>query len=227
MDICALIAVRSGSQRVKNKNIKLFAKKTSLLEIKVSQAVQSKYLRNVYVSSDSDEMLKLAESYDAIGIKRDSYFASNTVPMNSVYEYMAKQLDCEHIVYLHVTSPLLKNQTLDHCIEKYKCLDPKNYDSLATVNHLHEYLWKDGKPINYNPGEHPRSQDLPEVFSLNFAVNIISREKMIKQKNIIGKSFYPIVMDKEESIDVDTEFEFNIAEFLYLKKMKELKNEQL
>jgi N-acylneuraminate cytidylyltransferase len=130
---------------------------------------------------------------------------------------MAKQLDCEHIVYLHVTSPLLKNKTLDHCIEKYMSLDLNKFDSLATVNHLHEYLWRDGNPINYDPEAHPRSQDLPEILSLNFAVNIISRDKMIKHKNIIGNSFYPIITRKEESIYVDTEFEFDIAEFLYLK----------
>ena len=221
MDISALIAVRSGSERVKKKNIRPFAKETSLLEIKLSQAARSKYLKNVYVSSDSDEMLDLANAFNAVGIKRDPHFASNTIPMNLVYEYMANQLDCEHIVYLHVTSPLLKNKTLDYCIEKYKSLDFAKYDSIATVNRLHEYLWKDGKPLNYNPDEHPRSQDLPKVFSLNFAVNIISRNKMIKLKNIIGKSFYPIVLEKEESIDVDTEFEWGIAEHLYLQQKKD------
>ena len=49
---------------------------------------------------------------------------------------------------------------------------------------------------------------------------------MIKHKNIIGNSFYPIITRKEESIDVDTEFEFDIAEFLYLKNesIKKWKN---
>ena len=212
-DICGLIAVRSGSERVHNKNIRPFAD-TSLLEIKLEQAKNTKLLNNVFVSSDSDKMLKLSKKYGAIPLKRDPYYASNSVPMNLVYEYLANQLSCEHIVYLHVTSPLLKKQTLELCIKNYIKLG-KSYDSLCTVNKVQEYLWKDGKPLNYDPKYHPRSQDLPDVYSLNFAVNIISRKKMIERRNIVGKNFSPFVMDKAESIDIDSELDFRTAEFIY------------
>lgn len=213
IEICGLIAVRSGSERIHNKNIRPFAN-TSLLEIKLEQAKNTTLLKNVFVSSDSDEMLNIARRYKAIPLKRDPYFATNTVPMNLAYEYMAKQLTCEHIAYLHVTSPLLKKSTLEKCIETYIKLE-NNFDSLCTVSKVQEYLWKDNKPLNYDPNAHPRSQDLPDVYSLNFAVNIISRKKMIKRKNIVGQNFYPFIMDKEESVDIDTELDFKIAEFIY------------
>lgn len=219
-DICGLIAVRSGSERVKNKNIRPFAN-TSLLEIKLEQAKNTKLLNNVFVSSDSDEMLNISKEYGAIPLKRDPYYASNSVHMNLVYEHLANQLSCEHIVFLHVTSPLLKKQTLELCIKNY-IKSGKNFDSLCTVSKVQEYLWKDGKPLNYDPNSHPRSQDLPDVYSLNFAVNIISRKKMIERRNIVGENFFPFVLDKEESVDIDSKLDFRIAEFIY--KQRKIKS---
>ena len=81
MNIKALIPVRAGSQRVKNKNIKLFAG-TSLLEIKIKQMLEIKEIDGVIVNSDSDEMLEIAKSLGAETIKRDDYFASSTVSIN-------------------------------------------------------------------------------------------------------------------------------------------------
>jgi CMP-N-acetylneuraminic acid synthetase len=79
-------------------------------------------------------------------------------------------------------------------------------------------MWLDGKAINYDPKNHPRSQDLPKIYALNFAVNILSRETMIKNKNILGDNFYSYMIDDIESVDVDTEFDFKIAEMLYNNK---------
>ena len=82
-------------------------------------------------------------------------------------------------------------------------------------------MWLGDKAINYDPLNHPRSQDLPDVYALNFAANILSREMMIKNRNIIGDKFYPYMIDDVESVDVDTEFDFVIAEFLYNNRGKD------
>ena len=208
-----LIAVRKGSQRIINKNIRDFCG-TSLLEIKVKQALNCKMLDQVIVSSDCDMMLQKAEDLGAIPLKREQKYCTSEVPMNDVYENLAKETSCDHIVYLHVTSPLLLDDTLYKAIEKYKYLE-KEYDSLATVEEIKKYLWHNGDAVNYDPNHHPRSQDLPEYYALNFAVNIISRDIMIKKKNIVGERFYPYKLSDIESVDVDTMHEFKIAETFY------------
>lgn len=81
-------------------------------------------------------------------------------------------------------------------------------------------MWLGDKAINYNPKSHPRSQDLPDIYALNFAVNVLPRELMIKNKNILGDNFYPYILDEIEAVDVDTEFEFMLAETLYEKLRK-------
>lgn len=217
--VCALIAVRKGSQRVKNKNIKDFCG-TSLLEIKVKQALKCELIDEVVVSSDCEEMLLMSKKLGAKTHKRDSYYCSSTVPMNEVYENLAQTLECDHVVYLHVTSPLLTDESLRRCIELYR--NKKNeYDSLATVELVKKYLWHNNTPINYDPNSHPRSQDLPSYHALNFAVNIIARKDMIENKNIVGKKFLTYELDEIESIDVDNEFDFQVAEHFYKKQIKE------
>ena len=82
--IKAVIPVRAGSQRVKNKNIKPFAG-TSLLEIKIKQLKQIDLLDEIIVNTDSEEMLELARSLGVTPFKRDSYYASaaSSVSINS------------------------------------------------------------------------------------------------------------------------------------------------
>jgi N-acylneuraminate cytidylyltransferase len=216
MSLTALIAVRKGSKRVKNKNIKNFYN-TSLLDIKLKQATECKQFDEIIVSSDSEEMLDIAKNYNVTSLKRPDHFCTDHVPMNDVYEHLAKNVKTDHIAYLHVTSPLLKSSTLDLTIEKYYenlSLNLK-YDSLATVETLKKYIWHNFEAVNYDPNHHPRSQDLPEYYALNFAVNIISTKNMILRKNIVGNCFYPFILDEIESIDVDTEHDFEIAEIMY------------
>lgn len=214
MDIVALIAVRGGSKRIKNKNIKQFAN-SNLLSIKLKQA--QRLGLKTYVSSDCDDMLSIAEKNGAIALKRDPYFASDHVPMREVYRHLAEVVHHEHILYLHVTSPLLKDETLENAIDLYSHLS-KEYDSLASVHEVKEYMWINGKPLNYDPTNHPRSQDLPNIYALNFAFNIIPRNLMIERRNILGNYFYPYFLDEIESIDVDTELDFAFAEFIYENK---------
>ena len=134
----------------------------------------------VAVSSDSSKMLALADSYGVQAIRRPNIFCSDNVEMRNVYRHLAESVDCDHVVYLHVTSPLLLTNTLNDCVRKYIEMD-NNYDSLATVEHLMKYIWYKDKAINYDPNNHPRSQDLDEYFCLNFAVNILPRA-LIKEK---------------------------------------------
>ena len=108
--ISALIAVRGGSKRIPKKNIRNFAG-SSLLKIKIEQALAADGIDEVVVSSDSDEMLDLADSYNVKAIKRASEFCSDSVEMKEVYKHLAENIDCDHVVYLHVTSPLLNIST--------------------------------------------------------------------------------------------------------------------
>lgn len=213
-DIAVMIAVRSGSKRVPRKNIKTFSN-SSLLEIKVKQAMRLNKISTVVVTSDDDEMLDIAKDLGAFPMKRDPYYASDSVPMGDVYVHLASSIKNKDILWTPVTSPLIKDETVQACIDSY--IELEQYDSVITTTSINEYLWLGNEAINYDPKNHPRSQDLPDVYALNFAANILPRELMIKNKNILGDNFFPYFLDDIESVDVDTEFDFMIAEMLYNK----------
>ena len=213
--IKALIPVRAGSQRVKNKNIRPFAGK-SLLQVKIEQLKRVPGIDEVIVNSDCHDMLSLAESCGVTPQLRDPKYASNTIPMNDVWCHLAEVTDCDDILYTNCTNPLVSDNSYDECLKSYLDL-PEGYDSLTTVNNVQEYLWLGDSAVNYDPSSHPRSQDLPVYHALNFAISIIPRDLMIKNKSILGNRFYRHVIPNVEAIDIDTPDDFLIAESAYLK----------
>lgn len=214
MKIKALVAVRSGSQRVQNKNIRPFAG-SSLLEIKLAQLLSIKNLDGVIVNSNDDNMLQIARKMGCEVVKREEKYASNTVSMSEVYKNMAENFNGDIVVYANVTNPLLRSYTIEKAIETYM-IKSEDYDSLNSAHLIKEFLFKDGKPINYDLKNQPRSQDLPDIYALNFALNIIEREKMIQCKNVVGNHPYIWGIDEVEATDIDNPIDFSFAEHVYM-----------
>lgn len=217
MKVKALIPARSGSQRVKNKNIRKFAS-SSLLEIKINQLKRIKNIDGIIVNSNDDTILEIAKDLGCETVKRDDYFASNTVSMSDVYVNMAQNFDGDVIVYTNVTNPLLKDSTIEKAIETFKSFNGK-YDSLNTAHLIKEFLFKDGRPINYDLKKMPRSQDLPDIYAINFAVSVITKENMIKMRNVVGSKPYIYGIDEVEATDIDNPIDFEFAEYVYKKNI--------
>ena len=111
--------------------------------------------------------------------------------MSDVYRNMAENVDADVIAYINVTNPLIKDVTIIEAIEKYKeIIANGNFDSLNSAHLIKEFMFVDNKPINYDLKNQPRSQDLPDIAALNFAVSIVSKEKMISCKNVVGDKPY-------------------------------------
>ncbi len=215
MRVKALVAVRSGSMRVENKNIRPFAG-SSLLEVKLNQLKRIPTLDGIVVNSNDERMLDIAKSMGCEAVKRDPYYASNEVSMSDVYQNMAENIDADVIAYINVTNPLIKDETIIQAIEKYKELViTGQYDSLNSAHLIKEFMFVDNKPINYDLKNQPRSQDLPDISALNFAISIIAKERMIKCKNVVGEQPYIYVIDEVEATDIDNQIDFDFAEYMY------------
>jgi len=209
----ALIPVRAGSQRVKNKNIRPFAG-TTLLEVKIRQLLRIPGLDGVIVNSESEEMLDIARKAGAETVLRDPYFASSTVPINEVYKDIAAHFDADVMVYANCTNPLLSDKSVQGCLEEFKKM-PETFDSLNTAHFIKEFLWLDGKAINYDPTKMPKSQNLPDILALNFAVNIIRRKDILRAGSIVGLHPRLFPIDQLEATDIDNECDFVFAEAMF------------
>lgn len=213
MSIKALIAVRSGSQRVKNKNLRPFAGST-LLELKITQLKRISRLDDIVVNSNDDEMLKIASRMGCEVVKRDEYYASNEVSMSDVYQNMAENIDADTIAYINVTNPLLEDETVCKAIDMFY-MQREKYDSLNSAHLIKEFLFMNNRPINYDLRNQPRSQDLPDIMAINFAVNILDRKTMIENRNVVGLKPYLFCIDELEATDIDNEIDFTFSEFVY------------
>lgn len=218
MKIKALIAVRSGSERVVNKNLRPFAG-SNLLELKIKQLKTIKELSGIVVNSNDDRMLEIADKLGVEVVKRDPSFATSSVSMSDVYQNMAENIDTDVVMYANVTNPLVNTESYINGIKTFKEISGK-FDSLNSAHLVKEFMFLDNQPINYDLLHQPRSQDLPNIYALNFAFSILTKEHMVQYKNVIGHSPYMYELTESESIDIDTEFDFEIAEFLYKKKYK-------
>ena len=212
-----VVAVRKGSQRIKNKNIRKFGN-SSLLEIKLKQIRRIYKKANILLSTDCRKSLKLGKKYNTILDNREKKYCSNNIPMPKVYQYLAKKVKTKFVCYLHVTSPFLKDSTLLDALKKFANKN-RRYDSVATVTTLKEYLWRKKKAINYNPNKHPRSQDLEGLMALNFAINIVSTKFMKNKGRIVGKHFIPVNLNFPENIDIDDKWQFIIGDLIEKKKL--------
>ena len=159
-------------------------------------------------------MLDMAKK---LGVKthlREDYYASGKVNNSEFMHNLAVETESNYIMYSPVTSPLLSSETVTECITKFMYSDVENIVTATSQKH---HMWLESKPINYDIRNSPNSQDLPDIVSVNYGCCILSREDMILCKNVVTSNPTFYITDEIESIDIDTEFDFMIAEFVYEK----------
>ena len=177
-------------------------------------------LDQIIVNTNSDEAIEIVKAKYADSKiryqRREEYYASSQCSGSDFFRHLGEVTETDIFVYTPCTSPFIKAETYSRCIKQY-LESNESYDCLASVSSVKEFLWLEGKPLNYDPKHAPNSQELPDVVSLNFGVSIISRNNLISFANIIGNTPQFVLIDEIESIDIDTPLDFYIAEQLYNK----------
>lgn len=214
--LIALLPMKAHSERVPNKNMRDFCGKPLYHRV-LETLLGSRYIKEVCINTDSKRIADDAHSnFDRIKIiDRPKYLQGDLVPMNDIIAYDIAQIESEHFLQTHSTNPLLTTSTIDHAIEAYfDNLD--RCDSLFSITRLQTRLyWQDGRPINHDPDELLRTQDLPHVCEENSNLYLFSKNSFQKHKRRIGEMPYLFGMDKIEAVDIDEETDFKIAEALY------------
>lgn len=219
MKITAVIPIRKGSQRVKDKNLRPFAG-TTLLENKIKMLLKVPEIDEIIVNTNSEAAIEFVElEYAETKVKaqrREEYYASSECSGSDFFKHLGEVTDTDIFIYAPCTSPFVKPETVSACIKKFLLnLKENDYDCVSTVSSVKEFMWLDGKAINYDPLNAPNSQNLPDVVALNFGTTVVSKENLIKNHNIIGKKPDFIKTSDIEAVDIDTPLDFFVAEQLY------------
>tara|TARA_A100001015_G_scaffold320484_1_gene447019 strand:+ start:1100 stop:1786 length:687 start_codon:yes stop_codon:yes gene_type:complete len=218
--IAAVVPVRKNSERLKNKNFLTFYKDKSLLEIKIQQLKKIKYIDKIVISSDSKVAAKIAKKNGVVFHQRDKFYASSKCSGSDFFQNLAESIECDYIGYFPCTSPIIKKDTYINFLKDF-LKNKKSFDSFNSVTNLKKFLWKGKKSINYKISKAPNSQNLPDNFyTITFGLNIISRKKMIKYKNIVGKKPKFFLISKIESSDIDDAIDFEMIKSIFPKFFK-------
>ena len=216
--LSAVITVRKGSQRVKNKNFKKFAGKNLLIH-KIEMLKKVKGIDQIIVNTDSNKAINVAKKLNVNFFKREPYFASSKCPNSEFWSNIGKNTKSKYIMFTHCTNPFVKKSTYQNFLKLFKKFKHK-YDSFNSVSEVKEFLIKKNKPINFNFSKAPNSQDLPDIIKLNFAISILSTKLMYKKKSLVGDKPYFIKLSAVEGFDINTPLDFQYAEYLYKKRFK-------
>lgn len=203
-EITAVIPVREGSRRLKNKNVAPFAG-TNLLINKINQLKQVKEISNIVVSSDSDKMLEMARRQGVSTHKRAVEFCDEkSKTFGEVVAHICSSIEGNDILWATCTAPLVFPKHYREAISLYYKALNDGYDSLVSMEKFKRYLWDDNGPVNYELGvKHVPSQQLKPLYFVTDGILLAPRKKMIEWKYFHGSNPYRYILDKRTSIDID------------------------
>lgn len=220
--IAFFLPTRKGSERVKNKNTRPFAGvEGGLVENKIKQLLATKHIDEILFSSNDETCIAVAEKYQSDSrlkiIPRPNELCLSSTNLQDLICYVPTITDADHILWGHVTTPLVGADIYDAAVDLYLSKLKEGYDSLVSVKELKNFLLnKDGALVNNTTDiPWPRTQDLEPLYEINHAIFLAKREIYVEQKNRLGKKPLLHIMDEIHSKDIDWEDDFVIAEMLY------------
>ncbi len=217
MKIVAFIPIKLNNERLPGKNTMLLNGRPTcdyIFEtISNIDIIDEKY---VYCSDEA--ILPYIKPYSEKGLKflkRDNYLDGFQIKGLEIIEKFVNDIDADIYVLTHVTQPFTKPESIKKALDKVIIGE---YDSSFSAVILQDYMWKNGKPLNYDIKNIVRTQDLQPIYMETGAFFIFKKEVFTKLGQRIGNNPYIYEIDQFEAVDIDTveDFEFAkvVAEYL-------------
>ena len=221
MIILGAVFARANSKGIKNKNLLQFRDKT-LVGHAVNQGYKSKFIKRVYISSDSKKIINEAKKYKAIEpFKRPKSLSLDTTRHIYVWRHFVKYLKkkkihTDYIVDIPSTSPLRNVNDINKCI---KLALKKKLDMVFTItksskNPYFNMLEKKGKKIKLIKTSNKKirgRQDAPKCYDLTTVCYVFKPDYIMKTKDVLSGKVGFIDVPKERAIDIDDKIDYKIA----------------
>ena len=221
--ILAIIPARGGSKGVTRKNIRAVAGKP-LIAWTIEEAKKSQYIDRLILSSEDAEIIEVAKSYgcEVPFVRPKELAQDHTSGIDPVLHALTLFPQYEYVVLLQPTSPLRSVKDIDNCIEQ--CIYKKAYSCVSVTQPDKSPYWmyvldenNRMTPIIDKAQEINRRQELPEVYALNGAVYVAQSDLLYQKKTFVTMDSVAYCMPKERSLDIDTELDLQLAEYLMMK----------
>ncbi|KAF1380877.1 hypothetical protein PFLUV_G00168590 [Perca fluviatilis] len=214
--VAALILARGGSKGIPQKNIKKLAG-IPLLGWVLRTAADSDVFDSIWVSTDHDEIEKVAKSWGAQVHRRSPEVSKDaSTSLETIREFLEQRKEVEVICNIQATAPCLHPF---HVKAALKMITEEDFDSVFSVVRRHQFRWKEVKegsgeltaPLNLDPAKRPRRQDWNGELVENGSFYFATRE--LVENNLLqgGKVAY-YEMTPEYSVDIDVDIDWPVAE---------------
>ena len=199
--ILAVIPARAGSKGIPNKNIRLINGKP-LISYAIGNALKSKYVTDVVVTTDSPMVKVVAEQMGARIVDRTADLCGDAVTLDSVVFDAARRFDCDIVVTMQPTSPTLRVETLDRAIGYFL---ERDLDTLISANNRPHLAWTLNAAGEIVPAYAKRlnRQYLPPYY-VETGAFVIARRAIVTATTRIGAKVEVFDVPDEESVDIDT-----------------------
>ena len=217
MNLIALLPMKAHSARVTNKNFREFAGKPLYRWI-LDTLLSSTIVSTVVMNTDAEEILgnaALQRDPRIVLRERAPELCGDFVSMNRIIENDIGAVPGDLYLMTHTTNPLLSRQTIESAV--HELVSQREHDSLFTVNRTQTRFYRaDGSPVNHDPENLIRTQDLEPWFEENSNLYLFTRESFQSTAARIGRA--PILFEtpRIESVDIDDAEDWAIAEAIAL-----------
>ncbi len=228
--ICSICA-RGGSKGVKNKNLRELLGKP-LIAHSILQAKKSNLFDIIAVSSDSDDILQIANNYGVdYVVKRPDEMATDNAAKLPVIQHCVEQVEqlsglkFDTIVDIDATSPLRIIEDFENAISLFEKHDTATNLITASPARRSPYFnlveeSKDGYVNLSKPLEKAiiRRQDAPKAYDMNASIYVWRRKAFFEAQSVFMENTILYVMPEERSQDIDSELDFEIVQYLAKKR---------
>ena len=215
--LVALLPMKGNSERIPAKNFRPFAGKPLFRWI-LDTLLGLSEISLVVINTDARETLSANGLKDSDRVKirdRKQAICGDFVSMNLVLEDDISAVPADAYLMTHTTNPLLSADTIRSAIQLYQEGLTAGHDSLFTVNRYQSRFYRaDGTPLNHNPTQLIRTQDLDPLFEENSNLYLFSAQSFKKTRARIGKRPRMMPTPPAESVDIDDQASWDFAERL-------------
>ncbi len=209
MKTVAFVPIRLNSKRVVGKNLKELGGKPLMCYV-LDTLAHINSIDEVYVYC-SQERIKEYLPEGVKFLKRPEFLDRDETLGQEIYEEFTKTIDADVYILAHTTSPFLKATTFENALQK---ILHEDYDSAFSAEKIQTFAWYDGKPLNYDLKEIPRTQTIEPVYVETSAFFMFKRDVWKVHHQRIGFKPYMALVDKIEGVDIDWPEDFEFAEMI-------------
>ncbi len=220
--LVALLPMKANSERVKGKNFRNFAGKPLFRWI-LDTLLAIPEVDKVVINTDAREILAshgLVDT-DRIMIRdRKKEICGDFVSMNAVLADDVAAVESRAYLMTHTTNPLLSPDTIQNALAAYYKGLHDGHDSLFSVNRYQTRFYReDGSPVNHDPNNLVRTQDLEPWYEENSNIYIFNEKSFAKTNARIGEKPMMFETPHLESADIDDATGWHLAEIIALSRM--------